>query len=385
MLLDKPLSLVQRGKSMAQDVVGYIDWLGDPNRTFMPKDEVIQFVTERLDWSCSSDGEVRKTGESQTRNSGVSEKQNTLGCDDSLKGKAKGKLIGFWRDGDASCFQHINAAVLATLRFLHAEGLSESEAVSVVCTYVDDLPNQEISSRQGSRVSEIHADVARCGKQVWKTIASKSLVSSVDHWRTSGFALSDKSTWGSITRNRTIVDCCEIGFDENEENLLINQMVPLLVGAKQALKPENQAEVIRAVAYFLRFVKCHTGEIDMRWLPTILKDFSLKLKRYQKQCEFFRLLKEWEWICIMQQPIPRRFTNNRMGKATVYSIGPAMAEKFGITVPPSLSPQHQQQINILSSTFSDVDEVALGMRPLEIQLAKAEAISGRYLLKQTQP
>lgn len=376
MLLDKPLPVVSRGKSLAQDVVGYIDWLGDPNRSFMPKEDVLQFVTERLDWSCASDDEIRKTQESETRKSGVSKKRDVFNSNGSLKGKARGQLIGFWRDGDASGFQHMNAAILVTLRFLHAEGLNEENAVSVVNDYVDDLPNQEISSRQGNRVAEIHSVVARCAKGIWTATASNSLLASVAHWRGTGFLVSDKSTWSATTGKRTIVDCCEIEFDENERKLLISEMVPLLVGAKQALKPEKQAEVIRAVAYFLRFVKCHTGEIDMRWLPEILNEFSLKLKTVQKQCNFFRFLKEWEWICVVEQPIPRRFSNRPAGKATVYGIGPAMAKKFGISPPPSSPSKNEQQINMLSSTFCEIDEDALGIRPLDSQLASANAHSG---------
>lgn len=367
MLLDKPLALVRRGESMAQDVVGYIDWLGDEDRAFMPKDDVIEFVTERLDWSCASDDEVQKTQESENRSSGISKKRKVSDSNGSLKGRARGKLIGFWRDGDASAFQHINAAILVTLRFLHAEGLSEENAVSVVSNYVDNLPNLEISSRQGTRVSEIYAEVRRCVKRVWSSSASSKLITVVEHWQSTGFLTSDQSTWSSVSSNRTVINCPEITFDDTERMLVIKEMAPLLVGRNQAEKSEKQDEVIRAVGHFLRFVRCHSGEIDMRWLPTILEDFHLKVATTQKQCRFFALLRKWNWICVLRAPIPRRFSRNRIGKATVYGIGKAMQHKFGITAP-SPSPNNKQQINILSSTFQEVDEEAIGIRSIEVQL-----------------
>ena len=75
-------------------------------------------------------------------------------------------------------------------------------------------------------------------------------------------------------------------------------MAPLLVGKKQASKQAKQEEVIRAVKFFLRYVKCYAGEIPISALPAILKDFDLALRRHPKQQSFFALLRQWNWVYV---------------------------------------------------------------------------------------
>src|SRR5206468_5404893 len=47
-LLDKPLTPVLHRKIQQQDVAGYISWLQQPNKVFMPVEDVLTFVVETV-------------------------------------------------------------------------------------------------------------------------------------------------------------------------------------------------------------------------------------------------------------------------------------------------------------------------------------------------
>jgi hypothetical protein len=104
----------------------------------------------------------------------------------------------------------------------------------------------------------------------------------------------------------------------------------IIVGAKQALKPEKQAEVERAVAYFLRFVRCCDREIPVHGLPKILSKFNLKLGQHEKQRQFFKKLSKWKWIYLRADYYhPAKHGGKaEKGRARAYGIGKAMSGKF---------------------------------------------------------
>lgn len=367
MLLDKPLPLVKRRGKVVQDVVGYITWLHDRNRQFMDKDAIYEFVVERLDLSCSSDNaeprKKREPGETKTGNSTAGREAASL----PMKGRTRGAIVGFWLRGETGHFRHLNAAIAVTLRALYFEGLSEDEAVDLLIKYVDELDTPDLSSRLANNKSAIHEVIRRDAIKIWNGNggqansegSSKKWQAVIDRWQAVGFRVSDKTTWSAgNTPPRTVVDCEDFEFTEEEKRLLVEEMAPVLVGRKQARKETKQQEVVQAVKFFLQYVKCHDGEIPQDVLPTILKDFDLKLERDCKKQAFFDLLREWEWIDVRAEYWhPAMQGKKGRGRGRAYGIGAAMAGKFT-----SLSLYHTpqpKQTYILGSTFSEAlpDEV----------------------------
>ena len=146
MLLDKPV----------HDVTEYMQWLRqDPTkRTFMSKDDVRQYIVSRLDHSCADTKVQIEVQPSKPEAEVVPEKIATAPksfvCKSdriSLKGKTRQAIVGFWMHGEGYHFQHLNAAILTALGAIHAEGLSEDEAIEIMMQYVEDIPNKGISSR----------------------------------------------------------------------------------------------------------------------------------------------------------------------------------------------------------------------------------------------
>ena len=135
-------------------------------------------------------------------------------------------------------------------------------------------------------------------------------------------------------------------------------MVPVLVGKKQARRESKQQEVINAVKFVLRYVRCHCGEIARDSLPTILRDFDLKFGMDLKKQAFFDLLRNWDWISLRTEYWhPKQHGKEGRRRAGAYGIGPAMAGKFG-----SFSSYNTHNLIgpiLLCSTFSETlpDEV----------------------------
>ena len=47
MLLDRPLPMVEVRGKMVQDVVGYVNWLNEPARKYMPKQEILDLLRQQ--------------------------------------------------------------------------------------------------------------------------------------------------------------------------------------------------------------------------------------------------------------------------------------------------------------------------------------------------
>lgn len=330
MLLDNPLDLItNRGKEI-QDVVGYIQWLGDSNRQYMSKEEVYRYVVERLDIRPTEIKEQKpqKTVVQKATNPQKYEKR-------SLKGKTRGAIVGYWKDGNSKYFAHLNAAINTTLQAIHAEGLPEEDAVDVVLSYVEELPDKTVSSRLDN-MPEVRRVAERTAHKIWTSDVSDKWRKSQERWSSIGFRVSDKTTWNVSQKKYedVVVDCPQLEFSEEENSQLITEMAPLLVGAKQAQKKEKQDEVIRVVAYFLRYVRCCSRELPVSALPHILTDFQVKIKSHDKQTQFLRLLTEWDWIYVRVEychPEKHR-TKAGSNRARAYGVGKTFAERLQAVV-----------------------------------------------------
>ncbi|QGQ22374.1 hypothetical protein F1728_06660 [Gimesia benthica] len=330
MLLDRPLDLItSRGKAV-QDVVGYIQWLGDSYRQYIPKEDVYRYVVERLDVKPVEIKE-RKQQKTAVQKATKPQKQEKR----SLKGKTRGAIVGFWENGKSEYFIHLNAAINTTLQAMHAEGLAEEDAVDVVMSYVEDLPDKTVSSRLDD-LPEVRRVAERTARKIWSSPIPVKWRKSQERWSDIGFRVSDKNTWNVSQKKYedVVVDCPELEFTEVEKSQLIREMAPLLVGRKQAQKQEKQDEVIRAVAYLLRYVLCCQREIPVTALPHILTDFQVKMKSHDKQTQFLRLLTEWDWIYVRVEYCHPEKHRTKAGnnRARAYGVGKAFTERLQAVV-----------------------------------------------------
>jgi hypothetical protein len=353
-LLDKPLPLVKRGQRQVQDVIGYMNWLNGRDRQYMKKDEVYRFVVERLQVDDTAPGNNR-TNSSNTPHStygpiymspifsGETEPAPEKATK-TLKGKVRGAIVGFWQRGEPDHFRSLNTAIAVTLRAMYFEGLRQDTSVALVSRYVDELPNKDLSSRLADGRQDIDRVIQNDAVLIWdgnggqedSQLSAGKWRNAIKRWREIGFLASDKSTWAIAPKPKLTIEISaleDFDFTDDERRLLIEQVAPVLVGEKQARKENRQQEVVRAVKFFLQYIKWYAGEIPVSALPVILKTFDLKLRNHDKQKVFFDLLKEWEWIYVRADYSHPAKHGGIGGRARAYGIGKAMAGKFRGYVP----------------------------------------------------
>ena len=347
MLLDRPLDLItNRGKEI-QDVVRYIQWLEDPDRQYMSKEDVYRYIVERLD---VNPVEIKEPKQHKTVVQKATKPQKHEKR--SLKGKTRGAIVGYWQDGNSEYFVHLNAAINTTLQAMHAEGLAEEDAVDVVMSYVEDLPDKTVSSRLDD-LPEVRRVAERTARKIWSSPIPVKWQKSLERWNDFGFRVSDKTTWAVTSKKYedVVVDCPELVFTEDEKDQLITEMAPLLVGAKQAQKQKKQEEVIRAVAYFLRYVRCCPREIPVEYIPKILSDYQINIKNHSKQTAFFRLLIEWGWIYVRVEYCHPSKHGKMAGskRARAYGVGKSFVDRL------NAEPVKQSTKNTKQTTQHNMD------------------------------
>ena len=171
-------------------------------------------------------------------------------------------------------------------------------------------------------------------------------------------------------------------FNDSERDLIIRHVAPLLVGKLQANKRDKQDEVEKAVAYFLRYVRCCSREIPYKDVSKILSCFRINFGTDHKRSKFLKLLTEMEWIYVRTKyfcPLIHGGASGT-GRATAYGIGPKMAQKFSLP----LSPPTNQRDLFMSSTFrkgrdvdGEVDQILRGNCDNRGYGTSSEAITGQ--------
>ena len=350
MLTNTVIPKLKNGKN---DIVGYINWLDDPDKNFIPASEVRKHLFERLDLNCQKlDGESKE--QTTSTKSKPSEKQAS--SSNKMKGKTREKLVGYWRDQEPEHFEHFNCALLTLLQALHAEGLEQDEAMEVAEGYVESLDNPELSSRLGGNNSLLTKEIGRTAIKVWSQPVNKKWRLTNEKWKQFGFKVSDKATW--IVKDKlddVVVDCEEVEFTERELELISSKIAPVLFGKKQALKPEKQQVAADAVAYFLRYVKCCQREIPTYGaVPQVLGKFPISWGKKEKQSKFFNVLKQIDWIYVRTEFYhPSRHGTGVVEikpRARSYGVGAGMNKKFSSSTPP------QQQRSITVLPFLEIDQ-----------------------------
>jgi hypothetical protein len=203
MLLDRPLAMVTVRGRMVQDVVGYVNWLNDPCRKYMPKQEILDLLRRNLG-AVQTKLKEKPVVNPQTAATKTTKKQQSSEIG-SLKGCCRQKVVGFWR-GTFNPPGSLNKFIMVSARILFFEGVAEQDAAELLKNYVRDLPDdargcsQRLLDEDWSSIdATICSDLARAfsdnGGQKDIDISNEKLKMSVDCWQKIGFKLSDKATW----------------------------------------------------------------------------------------------------------------------------------------------------------------------------------------------
>jgi hypothetical protein len=256
-----------------------------------------------------------------------------------------------WTKAELGLFEHFNAGVMVTLKALHAQGVSEDDAVETVMRYVNELPDVSICSRLPDNREKVDEDIRRIARGIWQNDPSYTWQVVASEWEKIGFRLADKTTWDNRREAPppVVPSDVEIKFTDEEKQLLVEKLAPIVFGEKQCKKPEKQERLFQATAFFLRYVKGCDREIPESALPSILADFGLRLRNHDKQTAIFRCLREIGWLYVaVDYDHPSKRGGGSTHRARKYGIGKAVAYKFGDPAP-SLSTLHPPTTNELYS------------------------------------
>lgn len=196
MLLDKPLSLVTHRKQQVQDVEGYVHWLEDPNREYMLKERILDYLHYFAFHSTQSS--TKSTKPKVKGDSGNGEITAS-----GWYGNLKRWLFQFWIEGNANG-RSLNEHIAVLSRLAACFGHGEVEIVKKITAFIGELPAcaKSSSSRllQGKlkkidRVIETTAKYVcdENGHQDDPAFSTKKLQKVLAKW--TGFNPLDKSTW----------------------------------------------------------------------------------------------------------------------------------------------------------------------------------------------
>ena len=221
MLLDKSLPLVTHRNQQVQDVEGYIRWIEDPNREYMPKEKVLDYL-HYFSFPATAPKSKPKKKLTATSSSG-----------ESWNGNLNRWLCQFWIEGHSNA-RSLNEHIAVLSRLAACYGHPESEIVKAIKSFVGELPAcaRSCSSRllKGKlknidRVIESTAKFA-CdgnGHQDDPGLSTTKLKKVLAKW--TGFNPLDKSTWGLKSRSNITPNWT----DEQKQKICVYLRKPLFV------------------------------------------------------------------------------------------------------------------------------------------------------------
>jgi hypothetical protein len=215
MLLDRPLGLVfnKRSQRWVQDVVGYVAWLLKADKTYMPAEDVFEFVKQRLKAKRPVSEAEEATGPPPKKdNSKKPPSAGKLGSLGKMKGRCDKVLVDFWT-GRNNPPDTLNDGIRLLALVLPFFGKSEAEAIDLIEDYIDALPDWTFSDRLSSgnraEVSRVVKNTVRQafhgnGGQPDPATSTTKLLATAQAWKRKGFDPTDQTTWNTPAPNRTI-------------------------------------------------------------------------------------------------------------------------------------------------------------------------------------
>ncbi|HMP59475.1 MAG TPA: hypothetical protein PKD86_09000 [Gemmatales bacterium] len=293
---------------------------------YMPAEDVIVYVTERLRTSASRlmlpvpDDRGRSTADGERPAVDVGEAR-------SRKKRLGQSLVDFWTGTDCPP-DSLNKYILLTARMLRFE-VSEAEAVGVLQNYMAEHPDlsfsDRLSSGQHAEVSRVIRSTVRAvfadnGGQADPETSTRILDKAHAFFRRIGFKLSDRTTWNRLNMTTGQLGP-DFGWSEEEMELIRRNLVPVLKA--------DLPLAASATRHFLRYVHGQQGtEISRDNIPYILKDYQLKIRKSKKKSAFLKQLIGLDWLVISKHHQWFARGSGRQGRARQYEIGPALVYKF---------------------------------------------------------
>ncbi|MBY0522780.1 MAG: hypothetical protein K2R98_05260 [Gemmataceae bacterium] len=331
MLLDRPLPLVfnQRMKREVQDVEGYVSWLSRDEKTYMPAEEVITYVKDRL-------APPKPKVQPKTERQAVGDSKNGAAADGladlgPMKGQFAQKLVAFWTGADTPP-DSLNPWIGMTARVLPFYLDDQEDAVALIERYIDELPDVSFSDRlSGGRRAEVSRVIRATVKTVYRSngyqddpaTSTEKLQATVAAWKKRGFDPTDKTTWDRAAVNN-LPDVSVNNFFWKAEDVI---KLGLLQNALHA----SLETVSSAMKYLLNLVKKHDGEIAINLVKKVLEKFGIACGHHGKANKVMKLLCQWKWVYIraFERWYPQEEDGEKkQGRARSYGVGAEMADKF---------------------------------------------------------
>lgn len=318
MLLDRPLPLTEVRGKQTQDVVGYVNWLNDPSRKYMPKQDILDLLKNNLGISNTKTPVVKSPVIVAKQIS----KQKTPSEIGSLKGCCRQKVVGFW-SGTFNPKGSLNPFIMVSARILFFEGVAEESAVELLMEYVRAIPtdaygcSKRLADEDWSSIDlSIQNDVTKAysnnAGQKDSDVSSAKLKMAVACWQKIGFRLSDRTTWNHDgKRFEDIIQIC--WSDEEKKN--ISCILGPALGRKHAhLACDVAGGIVKLVA------RQHALENGMGYgyWATFLKDqYGISCGNRNKVARIIRACETMELVKVHCKAI----WGQRRGMATIYSLG----------------------------------------------------------------
>jgi hypothetical protein len=293
MLLDRPLA--------DQDVVAYMEWLNDPKRKYMPKEEILDLLWYKLAPS-------HKAVPQKQQKCSIPDGKFTIG---SLRHCCRQKTTGFWR-GTFNPQGSLNSFMIVTARIFNFEGVPQEQAVDLLKQFVREIPGSawECSSRLVAQdFRKIDKDIVQKAKKAYDgnrgqsdiALSDSKLEKAVACWQSAGFRLSDKSTWDNCWNSFAAVP--DVEWTEQDVHDIDVYLGPLL-GKRQwhlAVKVANGMAKVAAVK--------HASEngIDYTYWQRFLSDeFGINCGNRNKMAAILKAARELGILAIHSKAIWNR-------------------------------------------------------------------------------
>jgi hypothetical protein len=292
----------------------------------MPAEEVFQYVKGKLKAQQPTEARSQKPKKVRTPTKDAAGGLGSLG---KMKGRYAQVLADFW-SGQLQVPDTLNIGIrLLALPLPYYR--NEEEAVALVESYVDELPDCSFSDRltagnrsEVSRIirSTVHQVYDGNGGQPDPELSTQKLKATVAAWQRRGFDPTDKATWGKALSSGTVSLAKDFCW-RPEEVLKLGHIQDLL---KTSLQTASDA-----MKHLLRLVKGHTGEIAVAFVQRLLEGFGINCGHHGKVNKLLALLRHWDWIRVTAwERWHQRGVGGQAlkGRARTYAIGEALRHKF---------------------------------------------------------
>ena len=335
MLIDAPLAQITHRKKSVVDVERYIRWVDTPNKQYMPRDEVFNYIQTRLrprTVPISDNIQDIDTVNNDIYSGTTVNKQRRQQSARLLKNNYALNIQQFW-SGIDNMPDSLNEAILILSNIAPYYFNTQDIAVSAIEKMIDDLPNKSFSDRlsSGNRAAvsrvvneNVSSAFANHSSPSSNSIESRQLLDiTFQKWSGVGFNPFDSTTW------KVTAGAMKLGpdFDWTPEEL------QKLDDIRAVLKTDISTTAA-FVKFILRLISGHDGEIAISLIEKQLLKHGIKVgsDRNRKASTVIRILKDWNWIIVREEHrwhVRQTDKSQSQGKARRYGIHKDMHDRFG--------------------------------------------------------